>query len=257
MRIQLILSFILVLPLFSAAFAQEITIDTSQDAFAPGEIVEITGTVQGAGKGDLTAIEIKNPEGDTILIRTIEVGPDGSFSLKFKIPESETQGDYEIVANAEIDGKTVTKAKSVRAESGSSAQLDTGSESNGGGCLIATAAYGSELAPKVQQLREIRDSILLNTDSGTKFMIGFNQVYYSFSPTIADWERHNPEFQEFVKITITPMLSTLSILEFAEPRSEIGVLGYGLSVIGLNIGIYLAGPAILVWKIKHLKTTQK
>ena len=56
---------------------------------------------------------------------------------------------------------------------------------NGGGCLIATATYGSELAPQVQQLRELRDNQLLNTESGTAFMGMFNDVYYSFSPTIA------------------------------------------------------------------------
>jgi peptidyl-prolyl cis-trans isomerase B (cyclophilin B) len=51
----------------------------------------------------------------------------------------------------------------------------------GGGCLIATATYGSELAPQVQQLREIRDNMILSTESGTAFMSGFNQFYYSFS----------------------------------------------------------------------------
>ena len=40
-------------------------------------------------------------------------------------------------------------------------------QSNGGGCLIATAAYGSEMAPQVQLLREIRDNQLMNTSSGS------------------------------------------------------------------------------------------
>ena len=39
-----------------------------------------------------------------------------------------------------------------------------------GGCLIATATYGSELAPQVQQLRELRDNKLLQTESGKSFM---------------------------------------------------------------------------------------
>ena len=66
---------------------------------------------------------------------------------------------------------------------------------NGGGCLIATAAFGSELAPQVQLLREIRDNTVLQTKSGSIFMTGFNQLYYSFSPTIADYERENTNFQ--------------------------------------------------------------
>ena len=49
-----------------------------------------------------------------------------------------------------------------------------------GGCLIATAAFGSEMAPQVQFLREIRDNTVLQTESGSAFMTGFNQFYYSF-----------------------------------------------------------------------------
>src|SRR3989338_4423942 len=39
-------------------------------------------------------------------------------------------------------------------------------EEEGGGCLIATATFGSELAPQVQFLREIRDNTVLSTASG-------------------------------------------------------------------------------------------
>ncbi len=53
---------------------------------------------------------------------------------------------------------------------------------SGGGCLIATATFGSEMAPQVQFLREIRDNTVLQTESGASFMTGFNQFYYSFSP---------------------------------------------------------------------------
>ena len=124
--------------------------------------------------------------------------------------------------------------------------------SNGGGCLIATATYGSELAPQVQQLREIRDNQLMSTDSGISFMTGFNQFYYSFSPIIADMERENPIFREAVKIGITPLLSSLSILSFAESESE--VLGYGIGVILMNVGMYFVAPAIIIFKSrKYIK----
>jgi hypothetical protein len=121
-------------------------------------------------------------------------------------------------------------------------------DKNGGGCLIATAAYGSELAPQVQQLRELRDNSLLQTTSGISFMTGFNDFYYSFSPTIADWERENPAFKEAVKIAITPMLSTLSIMTLADSEAE--VLGLGISVIALNLGMYFVAPAIIIHTIK-------
>lgn len=126
----------------------------------------------------------------------------------------------------------------------------SGKTEEGGGCLIATATFGSELAPQVQQLRELRDNSLLQTTSGTSFMTGFNQFYYSFSPTIADWERENPTFKEVVKIAITPMLSTLSIMTLAEDGSEAEVLGLGLSVIALNIGMYFVAPAMIIHRIR-------
>ena len=120
--------------------------------------------------------------------------------------------------------------------------------SGGGGCLIATATYGSELAPQVQQLRDLRDNQLLQTESGAAFMGTFNDVYYSFSPIIADYERENPYFKEAVKIAITPMISSLSLMENANSESE--VLGIGISVIMLNLGMYLGIPAIVIVGIR-------
>jgi peptidyl-prolyl cis-trans isomerase B (cyclophilin B) len=122
--------------------------------------------------------------------------------------------------------------------------------SEGGGCLIATAAFGSELSSQVQFLREIRDSTVLQTELGTSFMIGFNQFYYSFSPTIADYERENPVFKEVVKLTLTPLLTSLTLLQYADIDSESEMLGYGIGIILLNIGMYFVAPAVLIMKVK-------
>ena len=125
------------------------------------------------------------------------------------------------------------------------------SEEKGGGCLIATAAYGSEMAPQIQLLREIRDTQLMNTESGSTFMTGFNQLYYTFSPTIADMERESPMFKEAVKLGLTPLLSSLTIMENAESESE--VLGLGLSVIALNLGMYIGIPVFGILKLYQFK----
>ena len=119
-----------------------------------------------------------------------------------------------------------------------------------GGCLIATAAFGSELAPQVQFLREIRDNTVLQTESGSAFMTGFNQFYYSFSPIVADYERENPVFREAVKLTLTPLLISLTLLQYADIDSESEMLGYGISIILLNVGMYFVAPAILIMSIK-------
>ena len=125
-----------------------------------------------------------------------------------------------------------------------------------GGCLIATASYGSELAPQVQQLRELRDNTVLQTESGSSFMSGFNHLYYSFSPTIADYERENPVFKEAVKLAITPLLTSLTLLQYVNIDSEQEMLIYGVGVILLNIGMYFVAPAILITKIRSFYKLQ-
>ena len=124
-------------------------------------------------------------------------------------------------------------------------------EEKGGGCLIATAAYGSEMAPQVQFLREIRDGKIMATESGTAFMTGFNQFYYSFSPAVADYERENPMFKEAVKVTLTPLLTSLAILNYVDIDTEQEMLGYGIGVILLNIGMYFVAPAAVIIAIKN------
>jgi peptidyl-prolyl cis-trans isomerase B (cyclophilin B) len=124
------------------------------------------------------------------------------------------------------------------------------SKSSNGGCLIATATYGSELAPQVQHLRETRDNILLKTESGKLFLTSFNQIYYSFSPTLSDWERQNPIFKETIRIVITPLLTSLSILNYLDIDSEAEIVGYGISLIALNIGIYFVAPAYVFHKFR-------
>ncbi len=124
-------------------------------------------------------------------------------------------------------------------------------QNEGGGCLIATAAFGSEMAPQVQFLREIRDNTVMSTQSGATFMTGFNQFYYSFSPYVADYERENPVFKEAVKVTLTPMLTSLTLLNYVQVDTEEEMLGYGIGIILLNIGMYFVAPAAAIIAIKN------
>jgi hypothetical protein len=114
-----------------------------------------------------------------------------------------------------------------------------------------TIAYTSE--PTVDEITEPICGVgteLLQTESGTAFMSTFNDVYYSFSPVISDYERENPYFKEAVKIVITPLISSLSILNYVGMDSESEVLGYGISLIILNLGMYLGVPAVVIVGIR-------
>lgn len=120
--------------------------------------------------------------------------------------------------------------------------------SDGGGCLIATATFGSEMSPQVQQLRELRDNIVLKTETGKIFMKGFNEFYYLFSPAVSDYERQNDFFRDGVKIAIIPLLTSLSVLNYVDIDSEAEMVGYGISLILLNVGMYFGIPTVIITK---------
>ena len=191
---------------------------------------------------------------DDVTVFPTETKSGQSITLNFKY----TNGIHSIRiisdALSEIEQETETDSTSVLLQDDKEEMIETKpdneSTKESGGCLIATATYGSEMAPQVQQLRELRDNTLLNTESGTAFMEMFNDVYYSFSPIIADYERENSLFKEAVKITITPLISSLSILNYVDMDSESEVLGYGISLIILNLGMYLGVPSVVIVGIK-------
>ncbi len=224
----------------------EITLHTNKEVYAITEAVELEGTLSGM-PNQLVALEIRDPQGSTVLLRTVFTDDNGNFIFKFKIPSSSVLGSYEIIANTDVGGTAVKEV--VKVTFGSEPTIDMSKSKSG--CLIATASFGSELAPQVQQLRETRDNILFKTQSGTAFMTAFNQFYYSFSPTVANWERENPVFKEIVKTAITPLITTLSILNYVGIDSEDEMLGYGIGVILVNIGMYFVAPALLVIRLKR------
>jgi len=82
-------------------------------------------------------------------------------------------------------------------------------------------------------------------------MTGFNQFYYSFSPAVADLERESPIFKETVKVALTPMLTSLTLLNYVDVNTEEEMLGYGIGIILLNIGMYFVAPAAAIIVIKN------
>ena len=117
----------------------------------------------------------------------------------------------------------------------------------GGGCLVATAAYGTELAPQVQALREYRDATLMATGHGQAFMSAFSAAYYAFSPHVADMERGHPAVRDAIAAMLAPMLHALSVAAMADPDSEASVAAHGIAAVLLAAGMYVAVPAAGAW----------
>ena len=269
-----------------------INVKTDHASYGTGEIITIFGFVKDYDGSNDVVIQVFAPNGNLASVAQISPDSDGSYSTELTAAGMiSLEGEYivkvQIINNGPQRNQTVFEfvggesAPAAPEESvtttepepsmepepvmqatepicGKGTVLKDGlcvveQEKKGGGCLIATAAFGSELAPQVQFLREIRDNTVLQTESGTSFMTGFNQFYYSFSPAIADYERENPAFKETVKLALTPMLTSLTILNYVDIDSEEEMLGYGIGIILLNIGMYFVAPAVIIMKIKNRK----
>ena len=112
MKILLLLALLIPLiltPVFSQSL---ITFDVDTTKFTPGEIVELHGTVQSGLEEQPVAVEIKDADGNLILIRTVTSDGNGEFTLKFKVPSNAASGEFDIVTNLEINGDAFSEITS-------------------------------------------------------------------------------------------------------------------------------------------------
>jgi hypothetical protein len=133
-------------------------------------------------------------------------------------------------------------------------------------CIIATATYGSELAPEVRFLRGFRDNIVLSTFAGSQFMRVFNDWYYSFSLSVASFIAQQPVAKAIMKVALYPLIGTLHLSSMAYSAfffsPELGVVIAGLVASSLIGIVYFTLPATILlaivkrFKKKTLKTKQ-
>jgi peptide/nickel transport system substrate-binding protein len=203
--------------------------------------------VQNVHEAVLVNIDVKDVSGQTVFFTTVETDGSGNFAIQFEVPESAPEGSFVILATTVVGGETVGSTRTV---SVSASQAPPTSQ-----CIIATAAFGSELAPQVQFLRNFRDQHILATASGSSFMAAFNAWYYSFSPYVADYERGQPWLQQVVRTSIYPLLGILTVSEkaYSALPGEYGSVAAGLVASSLIGAVYLSPAALAVKRARNVK----
>ena len=125
-------------------------------------------------------------------------------------------------------------------------------------CVIATAAYGSTLAPEVVYMRYVRDQLISSTPSGRTLVGAFNMFYYSWSPPVAEWIAGNGVLMAVFRLLLLPLVGIVHVtaLSFKAIALVTGqtdlasVLAFYAAAV-MTITVYVALPIVVVAKSKQ------
>ena len=208
--------------------------------------VALTLTPIGYFDGNVSLSGVFSPSGLTVtftpsVVILMSNGGSAQVTMEITAPKN-TVGNYQltVTASSTTPARTHQVTLSLRVSP----------------CLIATATYGSELAPQVQFLRDFRDQQLMNTFAGSNFMTAFNAWYYSFSPYVAQYESQTPIARAVARAALYPLIGILELSKSTfvafGSTSEVGALAAGL-LAGTLVGLtYLALPTFcLLWPLRR------
>ncbi len=225
--------------------AADFTVTAAPDSLSLGPSTSGTSTIKvqsvGIFSAPVTLAHSGAPSGLTLAFSANPVIPPAgglAESVLTVAVAGAAAGTYSITITGTSGALTHSTALSVQVTAG------------GGGCLIATATYGSELSDEVQFLRNFRDHSILKTKTGSDFMTAFNAWYYSFSPPVAQFIREHSTLRTATKLALYPLIGVLRIGEAVFhlfPTSlEAGAVMSGILVSSMIGVVYFALPLALV-----------
>jgi hypothetical protein len=107
----------------------------------------------------------------------------------------------------------------------------------GGGCFIATAAYGTPMAEEIQILRAFRDEYLLTNPMGRLFVA----FYYRVSPPIAEFITEHPSLKSIVRAGLAPAVAMSTVAVDTTPAEKMAMIGL----------LVLLSVAVAVWATRR------
>jgi len=198
-----------------------ITADTPDPSVVGQDVtVSYTATVVSPGMGTPTGT-VKVSDGTNSCTGTVAAG---QCTVTLNPPGAKTltatyTGDSDFQMSADTEPHTVNPLSSSPAAA-----------SGDDDCFIATAAFGSPLAPQVQLLREVRDQYLLPHPVGQ----GLVALYYTLSPPLAEMIAGSETLRAIVRAGLTPIIGWATLVLWAPS------LGMGIPLVALAFGVWVA-----------------
>jgi hypothetical protein len=165
-----------------------------------------------------------------------------------------------VTTSSELTSETTSEVSftsSVTQETTSSEQL-TPPPSSAGRCVVATAAYGSEMAPEVVYMRYVRDDLVGSTATGKMLVAGFNGFYYSWSPMVAERIAGSDRLRAVFRILLLPLVMIVHVtaLVFGATTSIAGTADVAsvvafLAAATMTMTVYVVLPVVGGVKLMH------
>jgi hypothetical protein len=258
----LLVSLLLAVPLVFSQGSLKVTVSTDRTQYLQGGTVNISGKVLDSQNNPVAGATVSIQVGDPPMhIDLVYSDNSGAYLDSFILPTSAAPGPYTVYASVGKAGYSSSQGqtqftilpKTTVISSSSSTPSSSSSSSQSSGppspCFIATATYGSEIAPEVALLRYFRDAQVLRTSAGRNFMQAFNAFYYSFSPQVASFISANGIVRSSMKVILYPMIGILffssKIFQVLSFNAELSITISGI-IAALGIGVVYIGPIAVI-----------
>jgi hypothetical protein len=168
-------------------------------------------------------LSIGTVDASSLTFTTINWSVDQTVTVTSLVGSSQT---YSIIlgaassADVDYDGLNPTGVTVVNAGN------DSG---GGGGCFIATAAYGSPLTSHIKVLSKFRDHFLLTNGIGKRFV----RFYYTYSPAVAHFIEKHDRLRMMVRLGLLPLVGISWLaLEIGPKFAIVFVFLFGVGLTG-------------------------